>query len=383
VDITARMERLIADLDPLGDIGEAVKQAVRAVPRHLFIPAVGLISPRKTGTAHLIDRTADPVAWWDTVYSDTSIVTQLDDGRTALSELSGDYTSSASAPSTVADLLNLLDPDPGQHVLEIGTGTGWTAALLAHLVGRHGEVVSIEVDAAVAERAAKNLASAGVTAHLIVGEGAAGCPERAPFDRVHVTCGIRTVPYAWVEQARPGAVIVLSYCPGFGANHALRLVVRPDGTAIGRFPGFASYMMMRSQRGTPDQPPRGPADRHHLITRIDPRTVAHAPAGADLAISALTGLTSNGSAEPDEDGELYRLWVSDPGDPHSWAAVDWRPDMAEYKLYQVGDRPLWDEVVAAYFRWVGWGEPGRDRFGMTIGPDGQRIWLDAPDRVVG
>ncbi|MFG1704975.1 methyltransferase domain-containing protein [Nonomuraea sp. M3C6] len=376
------MDRLIADLDPVGDIRDVVKQAVRAVPRHLFIPDVGLISPRKTGTAFLIDRDADPGAWWDTVYSDTSIVTQLDDGATDLSEMTGEYTSSASAPSTVADLLNLLDPDPGHRVLEVGTGTGWTAALLSRLVGEHGEVTSVELDATVAEQAAKNLAAVGARPHLVVGDGAAACPQRAPFDRIHVTCGVRTVPYAWVEQSRPGAVIVLPYCPGFGTNHAVRLVVMPDGTAVGRFPGFASYMMMRSQRGTPDRPPRGPGDKHHLTTRIDPRTIAYAPAGADLAISALTGLTSNGSGEPDEDGDLYRLWVSDPGDPYSWAAVDWRPDTVEYKLFQVGERPLWDEVVDAYFQWVSWGEPERDRFGMTVASEGQRIWLDFPERIV-
>ncbi|MEO3802356.1 methyltransferase domain-containing protein [Nonomuraea sp. B1E8] len=382
MDLAARMELLIAGLDPLGDIRDVVKQAVRAVPRHLFIPDVGLISPRKTGTAFLIDRDADPTTWWDIVYSDTSIVTQLDDGDTDLSEMAGDYTSSASAPSTVADLLNLLEPCPGHRVLDIGTGTGWTAALLSHLVGDHGEVTTVEVDSAVAGQAAKNLAAAGAKPHLVVGDGAAGCPQRAPFDRIHVTCGVRTVPYAWVEQSRPGAVMVMPYCPGFGTNHALRLVTMPDGTAIGRFPGFASYMLMRSQRGTPDRPPRGPEDKHHLTTRIDPRTIAHAPVGADLAISALTGLTSNGSGEPDEDGDLYRLWVSDPADPYSWAAADWRPDTARYKLYQVGERALWDEVVDAYFRWVSWGEPGRDRFGMTVTPEEQRLWLDSPDHVV-
>jgi protein-L-isoaspartate(D-aspartate) O-methyltransferase len=44
---------------------------------------------------------------------------------------------------------------------------------------------------------------------------------------------------------------------------------------------------------------------------------------------------------------------------------------------------VWEEVVAAYFRWVKWGEPRRDRFGMTVGPEGQRYWLDTPSRVIG
>jgi protein-L-isoaspartate(D-aspartate) O-methyltransferase len=383
VDLAARMDRLIAGIRPAGEVGDRVEQAIRAVPRHLFIPPVGLISPRRTGHAYVIDRDADPGAWWDAVYSDTSIVTQLDDGATGLRDLKGDYTSSASAPSTVADLLSLLAPEPGDRVLEIGTGTGWTAALLAHLVGASGSVTSIEVDASIAEQAAKNLAAFGTPAHLVAGDGADGCPDHAPYERVHVTCGIRTVPYAWIEQSRPGAVIVLPYCPGFGTNHALRLVVTPDGTAQGRIPGFASYMIMRSQRRTADRPARGPADEHHLTTRIDPRTIADAPAGADLAISALTGLSSNGSAEPDEDGPLYRMWVSDPDNPYSWAAVDWRPGVSDYEVYQVGDRPLWDEVTEAYARWVSWGEPDYRRFGMTVTPEGQRIWLDRPERVLG
>ncbi|MCA2225575.1 methyltransferase domain-containing protein [Nonomuraea aurantiaca] len=375
-DTAQGVERLIEHLDEFDDIGPRVKGAIRAVPRHLFIPSVALPVPTTPDSAYIIDRDADPDAWWDAVYSPHSIVTQLDDGATDIREKVGSYSSSASAPSTVADLLQILDTVPGRRVLEIGTGTGWTAALLSHLVGEEN-VTSIDVDPVVAEQAAKNLSAAGVHPHLIVGDGAAGCPERAPFDRVHVTCGIRTVPYTWVEQCRPGGEIVLPYCPGFGDNHALRLVVAPDGTAYGRFLGFASYMMMRSQRPVADRPARGPEDKHRFTTRVDPRTIAYAPSGADLAISSLTGLTSSGSAEPDEDGELYRIWVSDPDEAYSWATVAWRPNTEEYEVYQVGRRPLWEEVTDAYFRWVSWGKPDRDRFGMTVTPDGQQIWLDA------
>ena len=274
--------------------------------------------PASSESAYIIDRDADPDAWWDAVYSPHSIVTQLDDGATDIRNKVGDYTSSASAPSTVAYLLHLLDTVPGRRVLEIGTGTGWTAALLSHLVGE-GNVTSIDVDPVVAEQAAKNLSAAGVHPHLIVGDGAAGCPERAPFDRVHVTCGIRVVPYAWVEQCRPGGEIVLPYCPGFGTNHALRLVVPPDGSAYGSFPGFASYMMMRSQRPLADRPARDPAEKHRFTTRVDPRTIAYAPPGADLAISTLTGLHSHTYREDD----FHRMWVM--GGSDQWAAASWEP----------------------------------------------------------
>ncbi|TDE57981.1 hypothetical protein E1295_06815 [Nonomuraea mesophila] len=90
-------------------------------------PAVGLAF-FGDGDVRVIDRETDPATWWDAVYGDTSIVTQLDDGATDLTSGEGDYTSSASAPSTVASLLHLLDVEPGHRVLEIGTGTGWTPA---------------------------------------------------------------------------------------------------------------------------------------------------------------------------------------------------------------------------------------------------------------
>ncbi|RBQ16244.1 protein-L-isoaspartate(D-aspartate) O-methyltransferase [Spongiactinospora rosea] len=349
--------------------------ALHAVPRHLFIPPVG-IADASGGGEVVIDRDADPDTWWDAVYRNVPIVTQLDDGTTDLrSGTSGLYSSSNSAPGTVTDFLDLLDPCPGHRVLEIGTGTGWTAALLSHLVGAHN-VTSIEVDAALAEQAAKNLGEAGVHPHLITGDGAGGSPERAPFDRVHVTCGIHAVPYAWVEQTRPGGVIVLPYDPGFVAGHALRLTARPDGTASGTFDGGAEYMMMRSQRIIANAED---GTSRETRTRIDPRTITQASPGAALAISAITGLHISSHQETSR----LLTWVTDPADPACWSLVIYVPDAGDYEVHQVGDRPLWEEVVDAYFRWLDWGEPGRYRFGMTVTPDGQRVWLDTPDHTLG
>lgn len=124
------------------------------------------------------------------------------------------------------------------RVLEVGTGTGWTAALLSHLVGEEN-VTSIEVDVAVAEQAAKNVSAAGFQPNLVVGDGAIGFSDRAPYDRVHVTCGVHTMPYTWVAQCRPGAVIVAPFSTECGADVAVCLSVGEDGTAEGRFPGLA------------------------------------------------------------------------------------------------------------------------------------------------
>jgi protein-L-isoaspartate(D-aspartate) O-methyltransferase len=375
VNIPDRIERMLDEIQAVSPRSKWVLSALRAVPRHLFIPSIAQAFVGMEEREIIIDRDADPDTWWEVVYSDSVLVTQLDDGATEIQLGATGFTSSNSAPSTVADLLQWLDPEPGHRVLEVGTGTGWTAALLSHVVGETN-VTSIEIDRANAEQAAKNLVAAGVQPHLLVGDGAYGFPGHAPFDRVHVTCGIHTVPYAWIAQSRPGAVIVAPYCPGFGLNHAVRLVVRPDGTAIGRFPGFASYMMMRSQRWA-GVTAVDPEEARDFTTTVDPRTLAYAPAGADLAISALTRLHSHTYREPG----FFRMWVM--GDSDRWGAAAWEPKRDYYDAYQIGDRAVWQEAVDAYFRWVSWGEPGRDRFGMTVTPEGQHIWLDTPERVIG
>ncbi|MEV4117085.1 hypothetical protein [Nonomuraea sp. NPDC049695] len=113
----------------------------------------------------------------------------------------------------VFQFLQLLSPARGDRILEVGTDSGWTAALLSWWCGSDG-ITSMEVDPQVAAQAAANLKTTAFTPHLITGDGLAGCPERAPYDRVHVTADVSRIPRAWIEQTRPGAMIVLPWHPG-------------------------------------------------------------------------------------------------------------------------------------------------------------------------
>ncbi|GAA2205585.1 hypothetical protein GCM10009850_010430 [Nonomuraea monospora] len=185
-----------------------IAQAMRKVPRHWFVPSLGLVLG-DDGVAAPIDRDVDPTAWWDAVYSDRPIATPLAGGGAT-------YTCVNPSPSSVVDLLELLDPRPGHRVLEIGTGSGWITALLCRLTGESGRVTSVEESAAVAEEAYRNLIAAGVRPHLVSGDSARGCPERGPFDRVLAPA---TAPESWIAQAAPGAVIVS------GCDEEARLVV--------------------------------------------------------------------------------------------------------------------------------------------------------------
>lgn len=381
--LTTRAGALADDLAGHGMLTTALwRRALREVPRHLFVPPRGWALPDNDGGApEMIDRDADPVRWHDVVYSDTAVVLQADDGATDPATGQGAATSSISAPGIVIAFLELLNVRAGDRVLEIGTGSGWTAALLSWRTGDRN-VTTIEIDEEVAAVAARNLKAAGYAPHLITGDGADGWPDGAPYDRIHATCAVRRIPYPWIQQARPGGVIVLPWSPDPAHGYRVRLDVHDDGTATGRFYGPATYMMLRSQRQ------QGRWHAHHSdaadrsTTRLDPRTVAHAGAGAHLAITArVPGLGSYGV--PDDDGG-FSLLLFEPGHPHgSWAACDYTPDAREYEVHQYGDRRLWDEVADAYQWWTADGQPGPQRFGITVARGHHYLWVDDPAHTIG
>jgi protein-L-isoaspartate O-methyltransferase len=374
------LEMLIRSLRKDGHLTqEEWADALLEVPRHWFVPDRAWLRPPTGGNGHAIDKARDPDGWMAAVYSGNVIVTQINDGAGDLTTGKGRVTSTLTRVTSVLNMLQRLHPYPGDHVLEIGTGVGYTAGLLSHRLG-DDHVTSIEIDASLSEQAAMNLKALGYTPHLIAGDGAHGCPEGAPFDRVHVTCGVTAIPYAWVEQTRPGGVIVLPWMADWIGGHTITLTVQPDQTAIGRFVDSTEYMMMRSQR--PGSQPGDVASlngncRHEEAT-MDPRRIVLASWGADLAIAALLPEIS-ATYETRDNGQHFRLlaWTSD-----SQLVVECAPDLKRPLVRQAGARNLWQELQEAFFTWVGYGQPTRDRFGVTITPDGTRTWLDRPDRVL-
>ncbi|WP_308169852.1 methyltransferase domain-containing protein [Acrocarpospora catenulata] len=243
-----RVDRLVGSLtaarviDP-GDWRQRVWLAgLREVPRHFFVPARAYAVPvSAAGGVRVIDRGEAALDWWDAVYSDSTIVTQRDGGLTDVTDPAGVATCSLSAPLVALRFLVLADLADHHRVLEIGTGTGWMAAMLSWRLSAD-QVVSVEVDKELVERARGSLERAGREPLVVAGDGADGHPETSPYDLVHVTCSVQEVPMAWVEQTRPGGAIVLPWTPSQATRSGgfqTRLVVllprqfAPGGAQVG------------------------------------------------------------------------------------------------------------------------------------------------------
>ena len=175
-DLNGRLvETLLAD----GSIKSPhVEAAFRSVLRHHFLPGTPL----------------------EEVYSARAVVTRRGPD--------GAPTSSSSDPRIMARMLEQLDVRPGHRVLEIGAATGYNAALLSHLSGDAGAVTTVDIDPILTATAVENLRRAGIHGvEVVTGDGWAGVPSNAPFDRIEATVGVSDLSPSWIDQLRAGGVL--------------------------------------------------------------------------------------------------------------------------------------------------------------------------------
>ena len=136
-----------------------------------------------------------------------------------------------SQPYVVATMTEQLEAGPRHRVLEVGTGSGYQAAILSRLAR---EVVSIERYRTLADRARERLKTLGyANIAILLGDGFAGAPERAPFDRIMVTAAVEEVPAALVDQLADGGKMVLPLGPPDGTQRIVKLS-KTGGGALAR-----------------------------------------------------------------------------------------------------------------------------------------------------
>src|SRR5215208_394020 len=180
-NINVLNQALVDELKSMGCIQTPrVEAAFQAVLRHRFIPETPL----------------------EEVYSNRVILTKQDQN--------GQWISSSSEPAIMAIMLEQLDLEPGQKVLEIGAGTGYNAALMAHIVGETGQVVTVDIDDDLVEAAEAHLLGAGFDqVQVVCADGGYGYKDAAPFDRIILTVGASEIAPVWWEQLKPKGRIVL------------------------------------------------------------------------------------------------------------------------------------------------------------------------------
>lgn len=351
-----RARRLAAELTDAGRLVDPEWQSAFAeVPRHAFMGEVA--------------------ADLDAVYSDDALLTE-----TASPPADPDQklpTSSSSQPSVMAVMLERLAVQPGMRVLEIGTGTGYNAALLCHRLGST-DVISVELHPTLADTARERLNRAGYFPRVFGRDGADGLVDFAPYDRILATCAITHVPPPWITQLADGGRIV---APMSGAPGPLLVLDKsaPDEVS-GRVDAYpTAFMPLRHGIDNPLGPGEtvGFAGRgmpHYGLTTLDP----HRLIDADAELTIFCGFHLPGLRIAHEPGAAATV-VAYTADSMAEATVA-PTDDGSWPVLQRGSRRIWDTLETAVASWDRVGRPALSRFGVTALNDSARqyIWLDDP-----
>ncbi len=382
IEVTDWADRAASLADELVDAGKLTsptwRAAVEAVPRHLFVPVFYV---QREGSMVAVEPTSGR-EWLERVYSNSALVTKIGQDEPAGPPV---FLSSSSTPGLMTRMLEALDIQDGHRVLEIGTGTGYNAALLCHRLGAVN-VLSIDVEPDLVDLARIRLAELGYHPALVAGDGAAGLPEHAPFDRIIVTCSVPAIPWPWVEQTSIGGVILTDIKVGLGAGNLVRLTRTGPARAEGRFDaGQAAFMELRHTPGFGGRIPyaRVPEDTPltQSTTMLDPRTPF-----ANPVVWFLAALRT---------GPHYRLGYTG-GDPRhgpeavclttpdgSRCEITLAPeDDGSHTVRESGPVRLWAHVEHAHQVWDVADRPDWPRLGLAVTADSQTVFADEPGHAI-
>lgn len=346
---------------------DAWRTAVEQVPRHAFLRGGYFERADTPGPTAWRPVLAEDPHWLEGCYrEEESLVTQIAGTivpRDVRGEILRTPTSSSTMPRLVLRMLEDLHVEDGHRLLWIGTGTGYPTALACHRLGEQ-LVTAVDVDGEVNDRARTALGECGFFPEVVTGDGLAGHPRGAPYDRVIASCGVLDVPHAWMEQARPGALIVATVCGWLYASELARLTVGTDGTATGSFlGGKTSFMLARPHL----PPPLG------MLPDFDrPDEERPARLAPDVLGDWNTRFVAQIAAPRTQrielgDGRTLLLDVV----AGAWAVL-WDAD-GRTLVRQGGPQRLWDRIEDHVERWRADGAPSLERFTLTVGPGFQRI----------
>lgn len=350
---------LVASIKQKGHLDDPRLQAAfTEVPRHHFVPeylrldADPASAPRVDGT---VGR-SDP-QYLESVYTDQALMTQTKPVQGQPDSFV--WSSSSSMPSVMADMIEELEIEPGMTVFESGTGTGYNAAILCHLLGDDA-VTTIEIDPELRRTAMKHLAE--------LGYHPSSTPQTASYDRILATHAVDDIPPEWITLGKPGAMILTDLRPPSNSQIGAwaKLTVDDDGRgATGRLMPPRGYFM--SARKVPQYADDG--------QRLPDLSLEEHQRRAELMLSRTADLAS--TAFDDPAFGLY-FWRRHP-DVWSWSydggvtlsAVDgsWA-QVRGTEVHLIGNRDLWAEVEQADRDWRSVGRPSLVDWTVRVTPRG-------------
>ncbi|MFJ9429508.1 ATP-grasp peptide maturase system methyltransferase [Streptomyces sp. NPDC101490] len=350
-----------------------LRAAVETVSRERFLhPGVFLDEGRTWRPVAAAD--TDPDEWLKIAYSVATLTTQLDGHLTADQAdepVVGVPTSSSTDPATVVGMIEALDLTAEHSVLEIGTGTGYSTALMCHYLGED-DVTTVEVDSQVAARADAALEAVGFSTWTVRGDGLLGHPYRAPYDRVIATCAVRRIPYAWIRQTKPGGIILGTVGSWPWGTGLAKVTVGDDGTAEGAIIGRSSFMQARAQAVVPvsgDLSARTAYADSERRTRMSPLMLD------EWMPAFLTQLAAPGAqlvrATTSEGARLLYLF-----DPERESFAEFAADGEGWTVRQGGPVALWDDVEGALTAWREAGSPDITAVRLRVTPASHQYWID-------
>ncbi|MEW9519293.1 methyltransferase domain-containing protein [Streptomyces tubercidicus] len=370
---------LVDELSTAGVIRTpAWAEAFATVPRHTFVPRWYEQETNDNGITVWRLQHALRENQLARVYRDTTLVTALDPDTAEQVEedvWTGIPTSSSTLPSLMAGMLEDLAVEDGNRVLEIGTGTGYNAALLCARLGEQF-VYSVDVDANLVDAAQRRLTSIGYEPQLAPADGREGYPTGDLFDRVIATCSVPSIPAPWIEQTRPGGAILADVALGIEGG-LVRLTVDAEQRAEGQFTGTSGrFMAARGDAQTYPRRERAPyapeaGTRPTKVTAADIRQ--HYPFRLVLAFH-LPGVEFVYHSDEATGTLSVQLQHSDG----SWAHVPLTGEGVDTVTHG-GAVEIWEQVEAAWTWWNEAGRPAQDQFGYAREADGHASVWHIPD----
>ncbi|MGK9165155.1 hypothetical protein KXR53_02600 [Inquilinus limosus] len=344
---------------------ERLRQAVREAPRHRFVHRFQIDRDRPVE-----DFDAEPQRHLAAVYSDR-VLAHLGPDDAALD-------STNSQPSYVLWLLHRLGLQPGHKVIEIGSGSGWLAAVMGRLVGGDGRVVGVEILSDLVRRSRDDLTALGIAnVEIVEGDGAAGHAAGAPYDRAMITAAVWDLPAALFDQVAEGGRLLLPIALAGGAGRDCHVaVLRREGNrfrALEAVPGrFVRFTGPGQERGSerrrlgalPFWPEINSKPALHWPLSLGIRDPARF-GGAAYAFRLFLGQTEPGFAVFDDGAaETEELSVSHFGlvDEAAKSVAICRPGM----LLGYGSAAAARRLDAAYRRWTDLGMPGPAAFELEV-----------------